>query len=108
VPREEITAVLGGADVCLVPHRRTPLTESMSPLKLYEYLAAGRPVAATDLPPVRGIDDRVVLVADGEDFADAVARALELGPAGEDQRQEFLRKHAWRARHERILDLALA
>ncbi len=108
VPREEITAVLRGADVCLVPHRRTPLTESMSPLKLYEYLAAGRPVAATDLPPMRGIDDRVVTVPEGGDFPAAVARALELGPAPEDERRDFLRKHAWRSRHERILEVALA
>ena len=28
----------------LIPHVRTPLTEAMSPLKLYEYLAAGRPI----------------------------------------------------------------
>jgi teichuronic acid biosynthesis glycosyltransferase TuaH len=108
VPRREINAVLGGADVCLVPHRRTPLTESMSPLKLYEYLAAGRPVAATDLAPMRGIDDRVVTVPEGDDFAAAVERALELGPAPEAQRREFLREHAWRSRHERILDIALA
>ena len=109
VPRDEIRQVVGGADVCLLPHRRTALTESMSPLKLYEYLAAGRPVAASDLPPVRGIDDsRVLGVPDGGDFPETVARALELGPAAEDERLEFLRRHAWRARHERILDLALS
>ena len=33
----------------------TRLTAAMSPLKLYEYLAGGRPVAATDLPPVRAV-----------------------------------------------------
>ena len=109
VPRDEIKGVLAGADVCLLPHRRNALTESMSPLKLYEYLAAGRPVAATDLAPLRGVDDgRIVSVPDGGDFPEAVARALELGPASEAQRREFLREHAWRARHERILDVALS
>jgi glycosyltransferase involved in cell wall biosynthesis len=109
VPRRDIIGILGSADACMVPHRRTALTESMSPLKLYEYLAAGRPVAATDLPPLRGVDDeRVVLVPDGGDFAEGVAKALELGPASEQARREFLDRHSWRQRHERILELALA
>ena len=51
VDRTELPGLVAAADVCLVPHVRTPLTEAMSPLKLYEYLAAGRPVAAVDLPP---------------------------------------------------------
>ena len=38
-----------------------PLTEAMSPLKLYEYLAGGSPVAALDLPPIRGVSPRVVI-----------------------------------------------
>ena len=43
------------AQVCLVPHRETPMSRAMSPLKLYEYLGAGSPVVATDLPPIRGV-----------------------------------------------------
>ncbi len=83
VPREETNRVIAAADAGLVPHVRTPLTEAMSPLKLYEYLAAGLPVAAADLPPIRGVDERVVLGPVGGDLAPAVRRALELGHAPE-------------------------
>ena len=55
VPREQLPGLVAAADVGLIPHIRTPLTEAMSPLKLYEYLAAGLPVAAADLPGVTGV-----------------------------------------------------
>ena len=65
VDRPDLPGLVAAADVCLVPHVRTPLTEAMSPLKLYEYLAAGRPVAAVDLPPILGVSDRVALATAG-------------------------------------------
>ena len=108
LPRNLITGVTRGVDVCIMPHLRNPLTESMSPLKLYEYCAAGRPVATTDIAPVRGIHGHVVLVPEGENFADGVARALALGPMAEPDRQAFIRANSWRGRHDAILGLALS
>ena len=106
VARAEIPALVQGADVCIVPHVRTRFTTAMSPLKVYEYLAAGRPVAAVDLPPLQGVDDRVVLAGDDDDFAAAVATALELGPASDRARRAFVQRHAWSRRHDRVLDFA--
>jgi hypothetical protein len=80
----------------------------MSPLKIYEYVAAGRPVASTDIAPVRGIHKNVVLVADGDSFADGVAKALAVGPMTESDRQSFLTENSWPSRHEQILELAFA
>jgi len=108
LPRREIAGLVHSADVCIMPHRRTDLTKSMSPLKLYEYCAAGRPSAATDLPPVRGIDPAVRLVSEGSSFAEGVLRALQAGPMSEDKRQEFLKRNSWEQRHKEILELALA
>jgi len=106
VGRAELVATLRNADLCLLAHRRTPLTEAMSPLKVYEYLAAGAPVIATDLPPVRGIDDRVLLVSTVDDFADVVPDALALGRAAETERTAFIAGNSWAARHERVFALA--
>jgi teichuronic acid biosynthesis glycosyltransferase TuaH len=105
VTRETIVSLVSAADVCLIPHVRNALTEAMSPLKLYEYLAAGRPVAALDLPPIRDVSPRVVIT---DELADSVAAALRLGPAGEDERRRFADEHSWRRRQDRIVELALA
>jgi glycosyltransferase involved in cell wall biosynthesis len=108
LPRTQLAELIRAADVGLVPHRRTALTETMSPLKLYEYLAGGLPVAATDLEPMRDIDPRVLLVGEGDDFAGAVQRALALGRADERQRNAFVEANSWRSRHEALLDLAFS
>jgi teichuronic acid biosynthesis glycosyltransferase TuaH len=106
VGRAELIATLRNVDVCLVAHRRTPLTEAMSPLKLYEYLAAGKPVLSVDLPPVRDVSDRVRLVDAVADFADVIDDALDAGPADEDDRVAFVTANSWGARHERVIALA--
>lgn len=109
VEREALRGLIRAADVGLLPHHVTRLTSAMSPLKLLEYLAAGLPVAATDLEPVRSLDSRrIVLVAPGGDFAAAARSAAALGRAPEPERLEFIAENSWRSRHERVIDLALA
>src|SRR4051794_7106910 len=107
VAREEVAALAHAADVCLLPHLRTPLTEAMSPLKLYEYLASGTPTVATDLGPVRRVDGPVLRVPPGGDFVAGVKLALAAGPAGEDERRRFIAANSWSARTAEVLGLAL-
>ena len=108
VGRSQVPAVTAASDVALVPHVRSPLTEAMSPLKLYEGLAAGRPVTAVDLEPMRGIDDRVVLAAGAHDWLEAIQTALALGPAPEQERRAFLAANSWERRFRDVITLALA
>jgi teichuronic acid biosynthesis glycosyltransferase TuaH len=107
-PRSEVVNLIGAAEACLIPHVGNRLTEAMSPLKLYEYLAGGRPVAAVDLPPIARVEGRVALAPPGGELAPAVARALALGPAPEAERLQFLARHAWTRRFDELLAIALA
>jgi teichuronic acid biosynthesis glycosyltransferase TuaH len=105
VRRDEVVAVLRNAELTLLAHRQTPLTEAMSPLKVYEYLAAGRPVLATDLGPVRHFGSRVHLASSVADFADLVDAALAQGVQNESDRVAFIEDNAWSTRHREILAL---
>ena len=98
-PRPAVLAMMESADVCLVPHRRTPMTVAMSPLKLYEYLGSGAAVVATDLPPMRGISERCLLVEPGEALAPAVLEAAALPPAAPEEVARFRREHDWAGRY---------
>jgi glycosyltransferase involved in cell wall biosynthesis len=106
VGRAAVTGVVHAAEVCIMPHRRTRLTAAMSPLKLYEYLAGGRPVVATDLPPVRAVDPRIVRVPEGAGFAAGVDEAIARGPLAEPDRLAFVEAHSWARRHDQILAVA--
>lgn len=109
--REELAAVVYASDVGLIPHVRNDLTTAMSPLKLYEYRAAGLPVATVDLPPVTSEarhDPRIVVGADGPDgFAAAVGNALAIGRDNETDRLEYVEASSWASRHKQALDIAL-
>lgn len=108
VPRAQVASLVRAADACLVPHVRTPLTEAMSPLKIFEYLAGGGPVVASDLPPMRGIEGPVTLVAPGGDFVAAARAALAKGAMSEPERQQFIQANSWSRRCAEVLELALA
>ena len=107
VDRRGLTGLLGAADLSIIPHVRMPFTEAMSPLKLYEAVAAGLPVVATDLEPMRDVDPSVTLVSDPPSFAVGIREALARGRATEDERLTFVEANSWALRHEEVLELAL-
>jgi glycosyltransferase involved in cell wall biosynthesis len=85
VPYRRIPALLAAADVCLLPFHTVPATEHIVPIKLYEYMASGRPVVASPLPGVRrdvGEDHGVVYAPPERQIQAALAlgdQAAELG-----------------------------
>ncbi|HEX4115580.1 MAG TPA: glycosyltransferase [Solirubrobacteraceae bacterium] len=99
---EQLPSVLRGADAGLIPYARNRLTDSIFPMKVYEYLAAGLPVVATPLPSLTGID----AVASAPD-ADGIARLLDEAlvedtPQRRAERSQAAAAHSWEARIEQI------
>ena len=74
-PHDELIGYLQHADVLLVPHVVSEFTDSLDPIKLYEYQAAGRPVVSTAVAGFRDVDDPRVRVASGSEFVEAVVRS---------------------------------
>lgn len=96
-PQADLPAYLAHFDVGLVPFTVTGTTHAVSPLKVYEYLASGVPVASPPLRALRGLNG--VYVADR--LADAVADARAAGrPDGDRARAE----HSWRVRIDELFD----
>ncbi|MCL4235648.1 MAG: glycosyltransferase [Deltaproteobacteria bacterium] len=74
--RAELPAFLRGFDVCLVPFLVNELTVNSSPLKAYEYVAAGRPVVSSRLPELAD-HAPPIRIADGLDgWITEIDRAL--------------------------------
>jgi glycosyltransferase involved in cell wall biosynthesis len=99
---DQLPDVLRAADAGLIPYARNALTESIFPMKVYEYLAAGLPVVATPLPALAGLDD----VATAPD-AQGIARLLDEAIADEDparraERSRAASSHSWERRLDEI------
>lgn len=75
-PSEHVPAYLQHADALVVPHVVTPFTDSLDPIKLYEYQAAGRPVVTTPVAGFRDAGDEQVTVVDRSAFPAAVTALL--------------------------------
>ncbi len=54
--------------IAIIPFKKNQLSFSTNPVKLYEYLAAGKPVVSVDLPEIRQFEDVVYIAGDYEEF----------------------------------------
>ncbi len=98
----ELPEVLRGADAGLIPYARNALTESIFPMKVYEYLAAGLSVVATPLPALAGLAD-IATAPDAAGIADLLDRALnEDDPHRRAERSRAAASHSWEQRLEEI------
>lgn len=98
VPYDQLPSVARELDVLLVPYRQTQLTQSCNPLKVYEYLATGRPVVSTDLEGL-GATREVIRVASTHDaFIAAVREALAHPEAGREARLAAAKANSWEDR----------
>jgi glycosyltransferase involved in cell wall biosynthesis len=76
IPYRELPAVMQGLDVLFLPYRINDLTATISPLKLKEYLASGKPVVASPLPEVKPYEGAVSLARDAAGWIAALRAAL--------------------------------
>ena len=101
-PYDSLPGWIAGFDVLVLPFKRVPLTEATNPVKLYEILAAGRPLVAVPLPEVRVHEGLVSLASTAEEFDRAIASLLEPSAARAGEARAFARGQTWAARHEAL------
>jgi teichuronic acid biosynthesis glycosyltransferase TuaH len=75
-PYAVVPAYLQNADAICIPHRVSPFTESLDPIKARECLAVGTPTVATPVAGFRELGPPV-RVCRSEDFASGLRNALE-------------------------------
>jgi glycosyltransferase involved in cell wall biosynthesis len=94
-PQAELLSYIARFDVGIIPFVVSEATHAVSPLKVYEYLAAGVPVAAPPLRSLEGLDGVYVSV----DLTEAVRQALW---APRPNREAALAQHSWGKRLQQL------
>jgi glycosyltransferase involved in cell wall biosynthesis len=117
VPNAEMPRLLATADICLVPLRRVPLFATFIPSKMFEYLAAGKPVigsvtgeaaqilreaGAAVVPP----EDSAALAAEIRALAADPGRRAAMSQAGRAFAEQRCDRTALAREYRKILDLA--
>jgi glycosyltransferase involved in cell wall biosynthesis len=97
--REELPKYLKAMDVCIIPFKINKLTEGVNPLKLYEYLAAGKPVVSTPLPEVKRIGDEVKIANGYDSFITALEESISKNRKEDiENRRRLARENSWDVR----------
>lgn len=105
---EELPAYLAHADVAVLPAPVNAYTESMFPLKFFEYLSAGKQVVATNLPALREFADLCFLAKNRDEFVDLVGKVVFEGLSREQPRIDAVcRELTWEKRFARMEEVFL-
>ncbi|WP_434647840.1 glycosyltransferase [Pseudomonas sp. D1-2] len=101
VPYASLPYYLHAMDVCLLPFKVMPLTLATNPVKVYEYLSAGKPVVSVKLPELSQFGELVWTVEQPTQFISAVRNVLDALPeagATRQARQSFAQGQTWQHR----------
>ena len=103
---EDLPPYVAAFDVGLCPNRWNEYGRSCFPLKVYEYLAAGKPVVASGNPDLAGLEPDVLLARGVDEFVGAIAQALDRR-SEEDRarRMAIAAENTWDTRVARLLGL---
>jgi glycosyltransferase involved in cell wall biosynthesis len=102
-PYAALPSLLAAMDVALIPFKRDPVTYHADPIKAYEYLAAGVPVVATDMPALRRLQHVLRLASSTESFLAQIDAALSEGrDARRADRQIEAARHSWQDRFSQV------
>ena len=110
-----------GSDILLAPYQRkvtvagggiTTTEKWMSPLKIFEYMAAGKAIICSDMPVLREVlkDKQNALLCNPENIDSWVEALIVLSEnenmriqLGENAQRDFARRYSWHSRAEKLL-----
>jgi glycosyltransferase involved in cell wall biosynthesis len=103
IPYQELPKSLKSLDVCLIPHKNTDYCKSMSPLKLYQYLASGKPIVSTNIEGPERLKEYLWIGETYEDFVKCIEQALREDTIElSHHRIEAARRETW---DKRVMDM---
>lgn len=92
--------------LCVIPHKRNPYMNAALPVKLFDAMAAAKPLVVTDCPEVRNLVEKEKCGIVAHDNPDSLAEAIEdlllnsetAEEMGHRGREAIIKRHSWKHR----------
>ena len=103
---DELPKYVNNFDVAIIPHKIDEFTKSMNPLKIYEYLATGKPIVSTQIAGLEPFEELVYISKNYEEFNNNINQAIK------DDNKDIIskristaKKHDWKNRIDKIFNI---
>lgn len=92
-------------DVAILPFKIISLTLATNPVKVYEYLAAGKPVVTVDLPEMSEFDNLIYIAKSPNEFFTAIVNVLNMQDSQVEigRQQRFAKNQTWQHRAQELM-----
>jgi glycosyltransferase involved in cell wall biosynthesis len=108
-PYADIPKYMAGIDVCINPYILDEIASGCSPLKLYEYMAAGKPIVSVRMPEAELFADLVDIADTKEEFAQKIDELTAKSPDSRrslaDRMWAESTKHSWDQRFQQTCNV---
>lgn len=102
---KELPAYLKAFDVCIIPYKLNEYTRFSFPLKVFEFLAAGKPVVTTNLPSLAELQNVLRVATGPEEFLKQISEALLEDNSQVEKRVKVAGENTWDHRIDQLLSI---
>ncbi len=106
-PYESLPGYMAHSNAGIIPFKRTRLVESVSPLKLFEFLASGLPVVSTSWMELEHLGSPALLANRADEFVEMVSKVIDEDWKSNrgDKFRDYARSHSWKVRYDTAMEV---
>ncbi len=90
-------------DICTIPTPVNDYTNSMFPMKFYEFMAAGKPIVARNIDSLKELKDAHYSYSTPSEFVEQIDLALNNGIKDSSLCDKLAKENTWEVRLEKML-----